>query len=29
MLCRSKERGEAALSAIKTKTGNQNVYLEV
>ncbi|KNA24168.1 hypothetical protein SOVF_017510 [Spinacia oleracea] len=29
LLCRSKERGEAALSKIQTKTGNQNVYLEV
>ncbi|KAA0059518.1 dehydrogenase/reductase SDR family member 12 isoform X1 [Cucumis melo var. makuwa] len=29
MICRSKERGEAALSEIKSKTGNQNVHLEV
>lgn len=29
LLCRNKERGEAALSKIQTKTGNQNVYLEV
>ncbi|KMT19609.1 hypothetical protein BVRB_1g012250 [Beta vulgaris subsp. vulgaris] len=29
LLCRSKERGEAALSKIQTKTGNKNVYLEV
>ncbi|KAH7568112.1 hypothetical protein JRO89_XS07G0239500 [Xanthoceras sorbifolium] len=29
MVCRSKERGEAALSAIRSKTGNQNVHLEV
>ncbi|XP_021737636.1 dehydrogenase/reductase SDR family member 12-like isoform X2 [Chenopodium quinoa] len=29
LLCRSKERGEAALSKIQTETGNQNVYLEV
>lgn len=29
LVCRNKERGEAALSDIQTKTGNQNVYLEV
>ncbi|CAO2834127.1 unnamed protein product [Amaranthus hypochondriacus] len=29
LLCRNKERGETALSKIQTKTGNQNVYLEV
>ncbi|XP_038899726.1 dehydrogenase/reductase SDR family member 12 [Benincasa hispida] len=29
MVCRNKERGEAALSEIKSKTGNQNVHLEV
>lgn len=29
MVCRSKERGEAALSKIQSTTGNQNVYLEV
>uniref|UniRef100_A0A7C9D729 Dehydrogenase/reductase SDR family member 12 n=1 Tax=Opuntia streptacantha TaxID=393608 RepID=A0A7C9D729_OPUST len=29
MVCRSKERGETALSQIQSKTGNQNVYLEV
>ncbi|KAL2894457.1 Dehydrogenase/reductase SDR family member 12 [Bienertia sinuspersici] len=29
LLCRSKERGEAALSRIQSITGNQNVYLEV
>ncbi|CAN1802093.1 Dehydrogenase/reductase SDR family member 12 [Linum perenne] len=29
MVCRSKERGEAALSEIRSKTGNQNVHLEV
>lgn len=29
MICRSKERGETALSNIQSKTGNQNVYLEV
>ncbi|KAJ8760434.1 hypothetical protein K2173_015101 [Erythroxylum novogranatense] len=29
MVCRSKERGEAALSEIVSKTGNQNVHLEV
>uniref|UniRef100_A0A803MT96 Dehydrogenase/reductase SDR family member 12 n=1 Tax=Chenopodium quinoa TaxID=63459 RepID=A0A803MT96_CHEQI len=29
LLCRSKERGEAALSKIQTETGNQNVYLEI
>lgn len=28
-VCRNKERGEAAVSEIKTKTGNENVYLEV
>ncbi|XP_074280325.1 uncharacterized protein LOC141605450 [Silene latifolia] len=29
MVCRSKERGEAALSKIQSATGNQNVYLEI
>ncbi|KAK9270857.1 hypothetical protein L1049_026443 [Liquidambar formosana] len=29
MVCRNKERGEAALSKIQSMTGNQNVYLEV
>ncbi|XP_031121561.1 dehydrogenase/reductase SDR family member 12 isoform X1 [Ipomoea triloba] len=29
MVCRNKERGEAALSKIKSATGNKNVYLEV
>ncbi|CAI9116465.1 OLC1v1017612C1 [Oldenlandia corymbosa var. corymbosa] len=29
MVCRNKERGEAALSKIQEKTGNKNVYLEV
>ncbi|MQL96843.1 hypothetical protein Taro_029526 [Colocasia esculenta] len=29
MVCRSKERGEAALSKIQSSTGNPNVYLEV
>ncbi|PON96274.1 Short-chain dehydrogenase/reductase [Trema orientale] len=29
MVCRNKERGEAALSKIKSSTGNQNVHLEV
>ncbi|CAK9309681.1 unnamed protein product [Citrullus colocynthis] len=29
MVCRNKERGEAALSEIKSKTGNQNVHLEI
>ncbi|KAJ4701018.1 Short-chain dehydrogenase/reductase family protein [Melia azedarach] len=29
MVCRSKDRGEVALSAIRSKTGNQNVHLEV
>lgn len=29
LVCRNKERGEAALSQIQTKTGNQNVYLEI
>ncbi|XP_058074846.1 uncharacterized protein LOC131223441 isoform X2 [Magnolia sinica] len=29
MVCRNKERGEAALSRIQSTTGNQNVYLEV
>ncbi|KAG5051134.1 hypothetical protein AAZX31_02G074000 [Glycine max] len=29
LVCRNKERGEAALSDIQTKTGNQNVYLEI
>lgn len=29
MVCRSKERGEAALSKIQSVTGNKNVYLEV
>ncbi|WJX66294.1 hypothetical protein P8452_50864 [Trifolium repens] len=28
-VCRNKERGEAALSQIQTKTGNQNVHLEI
>ncbi|KAL8159931.1 hypothetical protein V2J09_001468 [Rumex salicifolius] len=29
MVCRSKERGEVALSKIQSATGSQNVYLEV
>ncbi|KDP26180.1 hypothetical protein JCGZ_22274 [Jatropha curcas] len=29
MICRNKERGEAALSNIRSETGNQNVHLEV
>lgn len=29
MLCRNKERGEAALSKIQSATGNTNVHLEV
>ncbi|XP_012568245.1 uncharacterized protein [Cicer arietinum] len=29
LVCRNKERGEAALSQIQSKTGNQNVYLEI
>lgn len=29
MVCRSKERGEAARSKIQSMTGNENVYLEV
>ncbi|CAK9154190.1 unnamed protein product [Ilex paraguariensis] len=29
MVCRNKERGEAALSKIQSATGNKNVYLEV
>ncbi|RLM48740.1 hypothetical protein C2845_PMPSC004506 [Panicum miliaceum] len=29
MLCRSKERGEAALNQIRSKTGNENVHLEI
>ena len=29
MICRSKERGEAALNQIRSKTGNANVHLEV
>ncbi|CAL5185374.1 unnamed protein product [Lathyrus oleraceus] len=29
LVCRNKERGEAALSQIQTKTGNQNVHLEI
>ncbi|KAK2420775.1 neomenthol dehydrogenase [Trifolium repens] len=29
LVCRNKERGEAALSQIQTKTGNQSVHLEV
>ncbi|KAL3737130.1 hypothetical protein ACJRO7_025970 [Eucalyptus globulus] len=29
MICRNKERGEAALSLIKSTTGNPNVHLEV
>ncbi|GER29367.1 NAD(P)-binding Rossmann-fold superfamily protein [Striga asiatica] len=29
MVCRNKERGEAALSEIQSATGNKNVYLEV
>ncbi|GAB2213008.1 hypothetical protein Drorol1_Dr00021019 [Drosera rotundifolia] len=29
MVCRSKERGEAAVSQIQSMTGNQNVHLEI
>ncbi|GAY39723.1 hypothetical protein CUMW_046640 [Citrus unshiu] len=29
MVCRSKEKGETALSAIRSKTGNENVHLEL
>ncbi|TVU08012.1 hypothetical protein EJB05_41394, partial [Eragrostis curvula] len=29
MLCRNKERGEAALNQIRSKTGNANVHLEI
>jgi hypothetical protein len=29
MLCRNKDRGEAALNQIRSKTGNANVHLEV
>lgn len=29
LVCRNKEKGEAALSEIQTRTGNQNVHLEV
>ncbi|XP_020221225.1 dehydrogenase/reductase SDR family member 12 [Cajanus cajan] len=29
LVCRNKEKGEAALSDIRTKTGNLNVYLEI
>ncbi|XP_062230120.1 uncharacterized protein LOC133927716 [Phragmites australis] len=29
MLCRSKERGEAALNQIRSKTGNTKVHLEI
>ncbi|GMH00946.1 hypothetical protein Nepgr_002785 [Nepenthes gracilis] len=29
MVCRSKERGEAAVLKIRSMTGNQNVYLEI
>ncbi|GAB4861087.1 hypothetical protein Ancab_036244 [Ancistrocladus abbreviatus] len=29
MVCRNKEKGEAAVSKIQSMTGNQNVYLEV
>lgn len=29
MVCRSKERGEAALSQIQSTTGNKKVHLEV
>ncbi|OVA08125.1 Short-chain dehydrogenase/reductase SDR [Macleaya cordata] len=29
MVCRNKERGEAAVSKVQSVTGNQNVYLEV
>ena len=29
MVCRNKERGEAALAEIQSATGNQNVHLEV
>ena len=29
LVCRNKERGEAALSKIQSTTGNQNVHLEV
>ena len=28
-LCRNQERGEAAVRAIKEKSGNQSVFLEV
>ncbi|OIV98815.1 hypothetical protein TanjilG_25061 [Lupinus angustifolius] len=29
LVCRNKERGEAALSEIQTRTGNENIYLEI
>ncbi|XP_066377798.1 uncharacterized protein [Miscanthus floridulus] len=29
MLCRNKERGEAALNQIRSKTGNANIHLEI
>ncbi|KAI4352771.1 hypothetical protein L6164_006992 [Bauhinia variegata] len=29
MVCRSKEKGEAALSEIQSRTGNQNLHLEI
>lgn len=29
MVCRNKERGEAALSEIRSATGNRDVHLEV
>lgn len=29
MICRNKERGEAALTEIQSDTGNQNVFLEI
>ncbi|KOM55571.1 hypothetical protein LR48_Vigan10g146300 [Vigna angularis] len=29
LICRNKEKGEAALSEIQTRTGNQNVHLEI
>ncbi|KAK7315316.1 hypothetical protein VNO77_33856 [Canavalia gladiata] len=29
LVCRNKEKGEAALSDIQTRTGNKNVYLEI
>ncbi|QCD94481.1 dehydrogenase/reductase SDR family member 12 [Vigna unguiculata] len=29
LVCRNKEKGEAALSEIQTRTGNQNVHLEI